>query len=43
MAMKREIQMRPESAHSGGLVVAEVRSWYNDNTTFGMRDLIMIR
>jgi hypothetical protein len=43
MNIKSVIQLRPDRAHAGGLVVGEVKSWYNDSTTLGMSDLIMMR
>lgn len=43
MNMKRMIQFWPDNDHSGGFVVGEVRSWYNEATTLGMSDFMMIR
>jgi hypothetical protein len=43
MAINNEIHTSPESAHAGGFVEGDVRSWYNEVTTFGMRVLIMMR
>lgn len=38
-----DIQICPDSAHAGGLVSGDVRSWYNAATTLGINDLIMIK
>jgi hypothetical protein len=43
MAINKVIQTRPDNAQAGGLVVSDVRSWYSDATTLGIRDLIMMR
>ena len=37
------IQICPESAHAGGLVSGDVRSWYNAATTLGINDLMIIK
>lgn len=41
--MKIVIQMRPDSIHAGGSVVSDVKSWYIDFTTLGIKPLMMIR
>lgn len=37
------IQFCPDSIQAGGFTSGPVRSWYRAKTTFGMRDLIMIK
>jgi len=43
MTINRMSHISPERAQAGGFVVGEVRSWYNDAMTLGMRDLMMIK
>lgn len=43
MIMKMKSQFLSLSAHIGGFVSGEVRSWYMAATTLGMSPLIIIR
>lgn len=42
-SMKMVIQLLPTSIHGGGLTSGDVRTWYSDDTTFGIKPLMIIR